>query len=193
MKLIQSIYRLLVNLKQRTSRLFSLIIVSLAAVFGLNSSVNAAIWFVDGSVVDCDNQGNSWPNAFKYLQDALDEAVGGDQIWVAAADPENPYRPDQDCNNPGGTNEQGLSFKMISAVEVYGGFFGDEVELEDRDIVANETVLSGEIGTPSVTDNSNNVVRFFQLSGNPALLDGFTLRHGYANDAGGGKGDRLLI
>ena len=190
MNLIHRIYRLLVNLKQRTSRLFWLIITCLAALLGLNPSVNAATWFVDGSVVDCDNDGDSWTNAFKYLQDALNnlDLAEGDQIWVAATDPSTPYRPDQDCANPGGTNNRQASFEMIEAVEVYGGFFGDEANLEDRDIVANETILSGEIGSPSDSDNSINVVRFDGLTGNPAVLDGFTVRKGYAdsNDNTGG-------
>ena len=192
MTLKHRIYRLLVNLKRRTSRLLSVIIVFLAALFGLSPSVNAARLYVDGGVEECDNEGDSWGAAFKYLQDALAFASNPqnniDQIWVAATDLENPYRPDQDCDNPGGTDERALSFQMIAAVEVYGGFFGDELTLEERDIIANETILSGEIGTPSDTDNSGNVVRFFQLTGSPAVLDGFTVRDGYGggNELSGG-------
>ncbi len=149
MTLKHTILRLLLNLRQRTSRLFWVIIACLAALFGLNSSVNAARWYVDGSLTPC-GDGISWATAFKYLQDALNnlDLAGGDQIWVAATDPENPYRPDQDCDNPDGTDNPGLSFQMREAVEVYGGFFGDELTLEERDIVANETILSGEIGNP---------------------------------------------
>ena len=189
MTLKHRIYRLLVNLKQRTSRLFSLLIVCLAALFGLNPSANADRWYVDGSLTPC-GDGIGWGTAFKYLQDALDTAdnlPGPHEIWVAETDPSNPYRPDQDCNNPGGTNNDGLSFEMITAVEVYGGFFGDEVTLEDRDIVANETVLSGDIGVlGDDSDNSINIVRFDQLSGSPAVLDGFTVRDGGTATFGGG-------
>ncbi len=190
MKLIQSIYRLFVNLKQRTSRLLSVIIVFLAALFGLNPSANADRWYVDGSLTPC-GDGISWDTAFRHLQDALAEAAanlpGPHEIWVAATDLSNPYRPDQDCNNPGGTNNPQASFHMIEAVKVYGGFFGDELTLEERDIIANETVLSGEIGNPfDHNDNSVNVVRFDQLSGSPAVLDGFTVRDGDNAGFGGG-------
>ena len=168
------IYRLLVNLKRRTSRLLSVIIVFLAALFGLSPSVNAARLYVDGGVEECDNEGNSWGAAFKYLQDALDFAADPenniDQIWVAATDPSTPYRPDQDCANPGGTDDRALSFQMRAAVEVYGGFFGDELTLEERDIIANETILSGEIGSPSDSDNSEHVVRFDLLTGDAAVI-----------------------
>ena len=113
MTLKHRIYRLLVNLKRRTSRLLSVIIVFLAALFGLSPSVNAARLYVDGGVEECDNEGDSWGAAFKYLQDALAFASNPqnniDQIWVAATDLENPYRPDQDCDNPGGTDERDSS------------------------------------------------------------------------------------
>ena len=191
MTLKHRIYRLLVNLKRRTSRLLSVIIVFLAALFGLSPSVNAARLYVDGGVEECDNEGDSWGAAFKYLQDALAFASNPqnniDQIWVAATDPSTPYRPDQDCANPGGTDDRALSFQMRAAVEVYGGFFGDELTLEERDIIANETILSGEIGNPfDHNDNSVNVVRFDQLSGSPAVLDGFTVRDGDNAGFGGG-------
>ena len=81
MKLIQRFHRLLLNLSQTTYRLLSVIAVCVVAAFGLNSSALAADrWYVDASVEDCDNDGDSWANAFKYLQDALSAADALDEI-----------------------------------------------------------------------------------------------------------------
>ena len=107
MNLIQRIHRLLVNLKQRTSRLLGVITACLAALLGLNASVNAATWYVDGSLTPC-GDGISWGTAFRYLQDALNEPdlVAGDQIWVAAWT----YQVDQDCANPVGSHDREETF-----------------------------------------------------------------------------------
>ncbi|HOI11838.1 MAG TPA: hypothetical protein PK313_15265, partial [Myxococcota bacterium] len=40
-------------------------------------------WFVDDDAVGA-NDGSSWADAFTGLQDALDAAMPGDAIWVAA-------------------------------------------------------------------------------------------------------------
>ena len=43
------------------------------------------VWFVNANA-DKLNNGYSWENAFSHLQDGLDVAVSGDEIWVAAGD-----------------------------------------------------------------------------------------------------------
>ena len=141
MKLKQRIYRLLVNLKQRTSRLFSLIIACLAALFGLNPSANAQFLRVatNGS---CTGDGSGWnSDAFRYLQDALDEADPGDQIWVRAGT----YYVDQSCANEVGTGDRTETFQLVKGVFLLGGFNGTETLPEQRDSVANPTILSGAI------------------------------------------------
>jgi hypothetical protein len=157
----------------------------LAAVFALNPSASADILRVDRTNGSCSGDGTGWESdAFKYLQDALTEADPGDEIWVAAT---ATYYPDEDCDNPGGTDNPELSFEMIAGVEVYGGFAGDEDELEERDIVANETILGGEIGDlEDHDDNSNHVVSFDSLTGSPAILDGFTVSDGDVDGFGAG-------
>ena len=98
--------------------------------------------------------GDSWNNAFKFLQDALDEAAISEppvQIWVAATVETNPYRPGRDADNPQGTADREATFNLISKVEIYGGFLGTdhpvapETQLSQRDPEANETVLSGDL------------------------------------------------
>ncbi len=129
------------KIKQRIYRLFCAMIVCLAAIFGLNPSANAAIWFVDGGVMDCDNLGNSWPNAFKYLQDALNnlDLALGDDIWVKAGT----YNVDQSCANEVGTGDRTETFQMVKGVFLLGGFNGTELFASERDSVANITILRG--------------------------------------------------
>ena len=67
---------------------------------------------VDGdnglAVPNLPDPGDSWGNAFKYLNDAIAFAKlnpGAEEIWVAATEPSNPYVPDHDAANPGGTGD----------------------------------------------------------------------------------------
>ena len=144
MNLIQRIYRLLVNLKQGTRRLICTIIVSLAALFCLSPMVNAATFYVDGSSGSDSNSGASWVLAFETIQKALAEAATGGPhvIWVA----QGTYYPDV---GPGQTaGDRDSTFDLVSTVEMYGGFFGDELDLDERDPAEFITILSGAITDP---------------------------------------------
>jgi predicted outer membrane repeat protein len=132
-----------------------------------------------------DNDGSSWTHAFTTVQAALDVAVSGDEIWVAAGT----YKPLQDYDLGDESDARLYHFRMIEGVEIYGGFEGTEdpntFDLADRDFVSNETILSGDIGIEDVnSDNCYHV--FFHPSGlgltNAAVLDGFTITRGYADD-----------
>jgi len=136
--------------------------------------------------VDCgatgNNDGTSWADAFTSLQDGLDRAVRGDRIWVAAGT----YKPTYDYGLDIG--DRGRHFRMKNEVGIYGGFpaTGDPGWL-DRDPNTFETILSGDIGT--VSDNSDNCYHVFyhpegtNLDPN-AVLDGFTITGGKADDLG---------
>ncbi|MDJ0582558.1 cadherin domain-containing protein [Crocosphaera sp.] len=127
------------------------------------------IFFVRGNAGG-DNDGSSWVNAFTDLQDALAVARSGDQIWVAAGT----YTPTD------GT-DRNASFVLKNHVEVYGGFVGTETSLNQRDIVNNVTILSGEIGdTETIDDNSYTVVNATRTT-NTTVLDGFTITGGNAS------------
>ncbi len=129
--------------------------------------------------------GTSWNNAFNNLQDGLDDAADGAEIFVA----EGTYYPtdgvtitaaglvDDAANILHGKNERFVSFVMREGVAIYGGFDGTENDIGSR--VGRDTILSGEIGnTNDVTDNSYHVV----VAAHNIIFDGFIVRDGYAVD-----------
>ncbi len=67
MNLKHTILRLLANLRQRTSRLFSLIIACLAPLLGLNPSANAQFLRVDGTNGTCAGDGSGWGGRDCYV------------------------------------------------------------------------------------------------------------------------------
>jgi len=116
---------------------------------------------------DKDGDGSSWAQAFKELQDAITAASNDDEIWVA----EGTYTPGSLRSN---------SFVLDSGVGFYGGFAGNENGRQGRGRHAgfDDTILSGDIGTPGVkSDNCYHVVE--GVSG--VTIDGFTITKGYAN------------
>jgi predicted outer membrane repeat protein len=162
-----------------------LVVVLLAATLALIVSggqgtlAEANIIYVDAEAKGLNN-GGSWRNAFTDLQDALDEAEPLDQIWVAAGT----YKPTRQFIDG---DPRSAAFQMVNGVAIYGGFQPDEgiTKLEDRDWVAHEAILSGDIGIEGdPADNSYHV--FYTeddlwLDGS-AILDGFTITGGNANE-----------
>ncbi len=150
------------------------------------------IRYVNDDVSGGNNDGTTWDNAFASLQDALATAHSGDQIWIAAGT----YYPTKQV---GGTGDRFATFQMKNGVKIYGGFAGTENSVDDRtDFRAdgtNETILSGDIGTPGVIiDNCYHVFchPFTLVLDNTAILDGVTITGGNAdastspNNSGGG-------
>lgn len=109
--------------------------------FGTGSTV-AAVIYVDPAAAGS-NDGTSWPNAFTALSDALASATNGDEIWVV----QGTYKPDVqvDVNGSGGSDAREVTFQIPNGVTLYGGFVGTEVSRNQRDWVANKTILSGDI------------------------------------------------
>jgi predicted outer membrane repeat protein len=127
------------------------------------------------------NNGSSWTNAFTDLQNALSVAFINDEIWVAAGS----YKPTQ-------TEDRALSFVMKNGVDMYGGFFGAETTIAERDLAANPTYLSGDIGAPGDnTDNSRKVVKIQNMTA-PFIFDGFRVVSGY-DGSGSGAGAGMYL
>ncbi|RRR65850.1 MAG: hypothetical protein EI684_21935 [Candidatus Viridilinea halotolerans] len=133
------------------------------------------------------NNGTSWANAFPTLQDALAVATSGQQIWVAAGT----YYPDEGAGQS--NNDRSATFLLRPGVAIYGGFAGTETTLEQRDWLANLTILSGDLDqndTPNFGNRDNNAYHVV-TGANNATLNGFTITGGNANgsdpnDRGGG-------
>jgi len=124
--------------------------------------------------------GDSWSSALGNLKAAMDNAVYGDTIWVAAGT----YKPTT-------TNDRTISFNLKDGVVVYGGFAGTETDLKQRNWVVNKTILSGDIGVAdSKTDNSYSVVSclgtLISPLGNTTRLDGVIVEKGNGGEHGGG-------
>jgi len=116
------------------------------------------------------NTGLSWENAYTDIQDALAEAMTGDTIWVARGT----YYPTDNLDRL-------QSFQVPNGVFLYGGFEGEEENLAERNPTLHQTILSGDIGERNEgEDNSYNVL-FIEGLIDSVLVDGFTIRHGFAD------------
>ena len=140
----------------------------------------AMIVYVNGAATG-NNNGTSWENAFNSLQSALDMAMGGVDIWVA----KGTYKPSSAyslTNTP-----RYYHFELKNEVGIYGGFAGTETAVSQRTNFgyskANETILSGDIGTVGdYSDNSYHVI-YNPTAGvtNTSILNGVTITGGNAN------------
>lgn len=114
------------------------------------------------------NNGTSWEDAYTDLQIAITNSSSNDTIWVKSG----VYKP----NTTGRENSYSLKPNLV----VLGGFSGNELKSEERDFIANKTVVSGDIGEEGVsTDNLYHVFSLSNCGG--AKIDGFYIQDGYAN------------
>lgn len=123
------------------------------------------------------NLGASWATAYPNLQMALAAAQPGNEIWVAAGK----YKPTS------GT-DRSISFVLPQDVTLHGGFAGTETSTV-RDWRSHPSILSGDIGTSAATDNSYHVL----FGGDLTVIDGFTIRDGYAGKPGEVVGGGMLL
>lgn len=145
----------------------------------------SSIWYVN-SLQTGIADGLAWETAFSDLQSAFDVATSGDQIWVATGT----YVP---TDLGGSTDSRDASFRLIDGVAIYGGFFGDEIDLTQRDPVAYPTILSGDVLQDDQSGGSNleNVRHVVLGSGTlstSCILEGFVIRAGNADGVDGGGG-----
>jgi hypothetical protein len=141
------------------------------------------IIYVDAKATGANN-GSSWADAFKYLQDALTTAEPNCEIRVA----QGIYKPDANWAYPNGSGDSNATFELLKGVTIKGGYAGfGEPDPNARDIKGNDRQpFDPLIFDPCRAENSYHVVKGIDVD-NTAILDGFTVTNGYAY--GGGTHD----
>ncbi len=102
--------------------LFAFVLLSYTVFF---TRVQADVWYVDNDSTCNSGCGTSWATAFSSIQEAVDSATGGDEIWVKQ-----------------GAYELSAKITVDRAVYLYGGFDGTETQVEPRDWVNNITEIT---------------------------------------------------
>jgi PKD repeat protein len=123
--------------------------------------------------------GLSWTTAFWEIQPAIDAVgnAGGGEVWVAAGvydEPRETY-PHGDT----GIFWNTASLALRPSVHLFGGFTGTETAREQRNWVANETIIDGATALLGIQPARHVVV-----GASNATLDGFTVTGGQARDSG---------
>jgi len=140
------------------------------------------------------NNGTTWADAYKFLQDALTDANSSEKpVEIRVA--QGVYQPDRNSAEPNGTGDRNATFQLIRGVALKGGYAGfGHPDPNARDFELYETVLSGDLDSndldvnapadlrdePSRVENAYHVVTS-RDSDESAVLDGMTITGGNAN------------
>jgi hypothetical protein len=137
-----------------------------------------------------DNSGDSWLNAVPSLATALNQAVAGDEIWVALGAHQAPAptlvnpAPVPPPWVPDPLDNATVAFLFPAGLRVLGGFAGTEDSAGQRDPVVNLTRL--------VAACLNGARAAFVFKSEAELLDGFVI-DGQSLSAGGMSGVGAVI
>ncbi len=128
--------------------------------------------------------GTSWTNASADIQTMLNISSTGDELWVAYGTYHPTQLPPTAVAAMSG-DPRYQTFMISDGVKLYGSFFGTETAIDQRNILANPTILSGDIGVAG--DSSDNCFHVVMASaadtgGIGVTIDGFTVENGNAND-----------
>ena len=91
------------------------------------------------------NNGASWADAYKFLQDALTDANCSEKpVEIRVA--QGVYKPDRSAAEPNGTGDREATFQLLSGVTLKGGYAGfSQLDPNARDMSLYETILSGDL------------------------------------------------
>jgi len=124
---------------------------------------HAQVVFVDRDAPGPVHDGSSWSNAFTTVQQGLNDATAGEEVWVSQ-----------------GTYKESLALNL--GVALYGGFSGSETNRADRDWRGNVTILDADYAGSVLVAPSNATAT--------TRIDGFTIINGigslHDNDRYGG-------
>jgi len=140
-----------------------LIALFLGSTLLCHSIAFAGVWYVRGDV-GISGTGTKWSHALKTIQEAVDAASTGDEIWAK-----------------NGTYLLSSQINVDKVVGIYGGFDGSETQREQRDWATNVTTIDGQ----------GSVYHCFYVTAD-ATIDGLTITGGnvdgnsWPDNAGGG-------
>jgi hypothetical protein len=91
------------------------------------------------------NNGTSWGNAYRFLQDALADAKTAEKpVEIRVA--QGIYKPDRDSAHPQGALHTGRIFELRDGMSLLGGYAGVRaVDPNARDFKSYLTILSGDL------------------------------------------------
>lgn len=139
----------------------SFILMTLVLLFASAGVAQAATIYVNQNSVQPFPDGHSWDTSFKTVQEGVNAAVTGDEVWVAK-----------------GTYFENITLK--DGIALYGGFTGFETSRNQRDFKTNETILDGNETPESQMDENpliiDSVVSVANCSDTVTRIDGFTIQ-----------------
>lgn len=138
-------------------------------------------YYVDQNATG-NNDGSSWTDAFTGIQDGLDaleNSLVADSLWIA----QGTYKPD--------ASDRTIKYTISGDnTKIFGGFNGTETSLSQRDIIANPTIISGDLSGNDSPNNfsynsiyrADNSYNLFYVDADNVEINGLTIMGGQANN-----------
>ena len=155
------------NHSNRTAQKRSFVVLS--THWNRDALLSATTYFVDINAPGPTHDGSSWQNAFTDLQQALSIAnpTGGNTVNIDVA---------KGTYTPTSTTDRTISFQLKNNVRLLGGFAGfGATNPNARDIAANSTILSGNIGALNNKSDNSAIIVIGSGTDASAVIDGFTI------------------
>ncbi len=156
------------------------------SLFTMLTSTGPRLYVDDDAIA---GDGQSWDAPIKSIQGALEvaEFFPGqvNEVWIA----EGTYTPTRRLveNDP-----RSVVFRILDGVSMFGGFAGNENNIDERDWIANVTTLSGDLlgddGPGSENHEENAFHVLYAQFGNPfdneTWVDGFVVTATFQGEGG---------